>query len=122
MAKNPVRNSAPSPSVTCFKGLALLAALTVSLGLAPVRDSWRTGFERIREADLRAGLELIASDAMLGRMSLEPGDDAAAQWVVAEFKKAGLQPAASGDFLQAVPLIEYRPNAAARFNAGSRPM
>ncbi len=66
------------------------------------------GYQAITEADLRANLGFIASDALQGRMSLQPGDDAAAQWVASEFQKAGLEPAAAGSYLQAVPLIEFR--------------
>ncbi len=85
--------------------------------LAPVPAAQAPGYERIREADLRADLTFIASDALLGRMSLQPGDDAAVQWIAAEFAKAGLQPAASDaggkpSYLQTVPLLEYRPNPA----------
>ena len=43
--------------------------------------------------DLRADLSFLASDALQGRMSLQPGDDAAAQWIASEFTKAGLSPA-----------------------------
>ncbi|KUR72333.1 peptidase M28 [Novosphingobium fuchskuhlense] len=86
--------------------------------LAPVPAAQATGYDRIREADLRADLTFIASDALQGRMSLQPGDDAAVQWIAAEFAKAGLQPAATDakgapSWYQAVPLIEYRPNPAA---------
>jgi Zn-dependent M28 family amino/carboxypeptidase len=85
---------------------------------APVPAAQAPGFDRIREADLRADLTFIASDALQGRMSLQPGDDAAVQWIAAEFAKAGLQPAATDakgapSFLQSVPLIEYRSNPAA---------
>lgn len=85
---------------------------------APVPAAQAPGYERIREADLRADLTFIASDALLGRMSLQPGDDAAVQWIAAEFAKAGLQPLATDaagkpSYLQAVPLIEFRPNPAA---------
>lgn len=86
--------------------------------LAPVPAAQAPGFERIREADLRADLTFVASDALQGRMSLQPGDDASVQWIAAEFAKAGLQPAAADatgkpSYLQSVPLIEYRPNPAA---------
>ena len=86
--------------------------------LAPVPAAQAPGFDMVREADLRADLTFIASDALLGRMSLQPGDDAAVQWIAAEFAKAGLQPAAIDangrpSYLQSVPLIEYRPNSAA---------
>ncbi len=74
----------------------------------------------IREGDLRADLTFLTSDALRGRMSLEPGDDAAIAWIAAEFAKAGLQPAAHDaagqpSWFQPVPLIEYRPDAKASF-------
>lgn len=85
---------------------------------APVASRLQPGFNAIRESDMRADLTFIAGDGLAGRMSLEPGDDAAAEWVVSEFSKAGLQPAATDasgkrSFLQAVPLIEYKPDASA---------
>lgn len=66
------------------------------------------GYATITESDLRANLTFIAGDGLGGRLSLQPGDDAAAEWVASEFAKAGLKPAASGGYLQAVPLIEFR--------------
>lgn len=68
------------------------------------------GFDAIREAPLRADLTFLASDATQGRLSLQPGDDTAIQWVASEFAKAGLAPASGGSYLQAVDLIEYRPD------------
>jgi hypothetical protein len=68
------------------------------------------GYKTITEADLRADLQFLASDGLEGRLSLQPGDDAAAAWVASEFAKAGLTPCANGSYLQAVPLIEYRAN------------
>lgn len=94
------------------------AAHADSVSLAPVPAAQRPGFDHIREADLRADLTFIASDALQGRMSLQPGDDAAVQWIAAEFAKAGLKPGATDakgapSWFQPVPLIEYRPNPAA---------
>ena len=101
--------------------LGLLAAGTAQAEapkLAPIPAAQAPGYERIREVDLRADLTFIASDALLGRMSLQPGDDASVEWIAAEFAKAGLKPAATDakgqpSFLQRVPLIEYRANSAA---------
>jgi hypothetical protein len=50
-------------------------------------------------------------------MSLQPGDDAAIQWVADEFAKAGLKPVVTGSdgkpsYLQSFELIEYRPDRA----------
>lgn len=100
-----------------------LAAVAVSTASAPQADrtpvppASQSGFERIHESDLRADLGFVASDALQGRMSLQSGDDATIQWIAAEFSKAGLKPAATdgngaGSYFQAVPLIEYRSNAA----------
>jgi Zn-dependent M28 family amino/carboxypeptidase len=99
-------------------GVALwvLAATSAHAGeTASVPAAQGPGFERIREADLRADLTFIASGALQGRMSLQPGDDASVEWIAAEFAKAGLKPAATdakgaASFLQNVPLIEYRAN------------
>ena len=66
------------------------------------------GFRTITEADLRADLTFLASDALQGRMSLETGDAVAIEWVASEFKKAGLQPAFGDSYVQAVPIVEYR--------------
>ena len=104
-------------------GLSLAAISTAALAQAssvPVPADQQTGFDRIREVDLRADLGFIASDALEGRMSLQPGDAAAIQWIAAEFAKAGLVPAASDDkgtasYFQQVPLVEYRPNSGANY-------
>lgn len=66
------------------------------------------GIATIHEDTLRADLMFLASDALQGRMSLQPGDDVAIQWIASEFAKAGLSPGAEGSFLQPVDLIEYR--------------
>jgi Peptidase family M28/PA domain len=85
----------------------------IAADLAKVPVAQRPGFETISERDLRADLHFVASAALQGRMSLQPGDAASIEWVAAEFAKAGLQPAATDDagkpsYLQPVPLIEYR--------------
>ncbi len=82
----------------------------------PVREM--AGYGVIHETDLRANLAFLSSDALGGRMSLQRGDDAAAEWVASEFAKAGLTPAATDtngkpSYLQAVPLVEYRADRAA---------
>jgi hypothetical protein len=100
--------------------IALLGALFLALPIsaqAPVRPAARLapGFDTIRESTLRADLTFLASDALQGRMSLQPGDDVAIQWIASEFAKAGLQPAADGSFLQPVELVEYRGDRAQSF-------
>ncbi len=77
-------------------------------GKRPIPAAEATGFKAIKEMNLRANLAFISGDGLRGRMSLQPGDDATAEWVASEFAKAGLEPAADGSFLQPVPLVEYR--------------
>ncbi len=65
------------------------------------------GYDFIQTARLKADLTFLASEALQGRRSLQPGSEVAIQWVAAEFAKAGLKPLAGDSYLQPVPLIEY---------------
>ena len=81
----------------------------------PVPAIERAGFDSIQQSHLRANLAFVASDALAGRLSLRPGDDAVLQWIASEFAKAGLSPAAinafgNPSFLQPLDLIEYKPD------------
>jgi hypothetical protein len=94
---------------------ALAAASVAVAQMAAVPTREQVGFAAIREGDLRTDLAYLTSDALGGRMSLQPGDDAAIKWVAGQFAKAGLTPAAKDaqgkpSFLQAMPLVEYRPD------------
>jgi hypothetical protein len=95
-------------ALVVLAGLAALGLAASAHAQQPVPANLATGFNSIREDTLRADLTFLASDALQGRMSLQPGDDVAVQWIASEFAKAGLQPAANGSFLQPVELIEYR--------------
>ncbi len=87
--------------------VALISLLAEEKDSIPV--SLRAGWNSIQEASLKADLTFLSSDALQGRLSLQPGDDAAIQWIAAEFAKAGLKPAAGNNsYLQPVDLIEYR--------------
>lgn len=63
----------------------------------------------ITEADLRLRLGIIADDSTMGRGTGSRGDDAAARYVAAEFRRLGLTPAGEGGtFFQVVPLTVRR--------------
>src|SRR5882757_6377998 len=103
----------------------LLVANAASIGQQPVTTRLQAGFNAIQESDLRTNLTFIAGDGLQGRMSLQPGDDASAEWVASEFAKAGLHPIANDAagkpcFLQAVPLVEYKPDTSATLLTLSR--
>ena len=57
---------------------------------------------------LKADVVFLASDPLAGRRALETGSDVAAHFIAAEFRKAGLRPAAGDSYLQPFELIEYR--------------
>jgi hypothetical protein len=89
-------------------------------GQQSIPPNLATGFDVLREDTLRADLTFLASDALQGRMSLQPGDEVAIQWIASEFTKAGLQPAADGSYLQPVDLVEYRGDRAQSYVALKR--
>ena len=82
--------------------LAILASTTPSLAAEPAtRD----------EAQLRAHVAFLASDAMRGREAGSPEFDIAAEYVAARFAALGLKPAGDkGQYLQAVPLVASKLN------------
>ena len=97
--------------------VALATALAIhgETGATPggIPKSERAGLATITEAELRKDLGYIASDKLQGRLSLQPGDEAAIAWVVEQFRAAGLQPAAVDSagkptFLQTFHLVEYQ--------------
>ena len=104
-----------------LSALIALAAISISAQSLPAPPArLEPGFETIREASLRADLTFLASDALQGRLSLQPGDDVAIQWIAAEYAKAGLKPAVGDTYLQPVELIEYRPDRARTYVALKR--
>ncbi len=86
-------------------GVRFLLLLWVGCALA--QDHEKASAE-LNERRLRADLTFLTSEPLKGRLSLERGSEVALHWIVSEFTKAGLQPAANGSFLQPVPLIEFR--------------
>jgi len=102
-----------------FAGLFFAASCTLAqCQTASVPRDERKGYAALDEAKLRSDLAYIASDKLAGRMSLQPGDDKAVQWIVDQFTKAGLRPlavdaAGKPGYLQSFELVEYRPDRAA---------
>jgi hypothetical protein len=97
---------------------AVLLSMMVSAALAQsagVPAAEQKGFATLQEDKLRADLTFLSSDKMAGRLSLQPGDDAAIAWIADAFKAAGLKPAAVNEkgapsYKQTFELVEYRPD------------
>ncbi len=94
-----------------MKFLRLSALILIALTLtAQNRARLEPGLDSIKASTLRADLTFLSSDALEGRMSLQPGSEVAIQWIASEFAKAGLKPMVGDSYLQPVPLIEYKPD------------
>jgi hypothetical protein len=93
--------------------VTVAAVLVCSSVAAQVPAAERNGFATLNEPALRSELAYISSDKLLGRMSLQPGDEEATRWIAEQFAKAGLKPAATdasgrASFLQPFTLVEFR--------------
>jgi len=94
--------------------VALLGVGGAAQTSMPIPPREAKGFAAIDETSLKGNLRYLASDDMAGRMSLQPGDDAAVNWIAAQFAKADLEPAVLGPFgmpiyLQKFQVVEFRP-------------
>jgi Zn-dependent M28 family amino/carboxypeptidase len=78
--------------------LLALAALPLAAAAAPA--------DPVSPAALSADVKVLAADAFGGRAPGTPGEAKTVDWLVAQFKAAGLQPGgANGSWTQAVPLV-----------------
>jgi hypothetical protein len=71
-------------------------------------QNYEKAFAEVTETRLRADLTFLTAEPLKGRLSLERGADVAVEWLISEFTKAGLKPAAGDSYLQSVPLVEFR--------------
>jgi hypothetical protein len=81
------------------------------------------GVNSVRGDRMRADIQFLSSDQLEGRRFLERGSEIAAQYIAAEFAKAGLKPAFGDSFLQEFAIIQYRPDTVERrltLTAGGR--
>jgi hypothetical protein len=73
----------------------------------------------ITPGDLRARLSIYADDSMQGRKAGTPGNVKATEYIAAEARRIGLQPAGDGGgWFQTVPLVERSLVSAANVTAG----
>ena len=86
---------------------ATAAVLALSAATGPADNA--VHIERVR-----ADVKFLSSDALEGRLSLDRSADVAAQYIAAEFEKAGLKPANGDSFLQPFVLTAYRPDTQAQ--------
>ena len=66
---------------------------------------------RVRPNDLKADVSFLASDALQGRATPSPGLDMAAEYIAAQFRRAGLEPVGDEGYFQTASYQSVRPNA-----------
>jgi hypothetical protein len=75
---------------------------------------------RLRPNDLKADVSFLASDALQGRATPSPGLDMAAEYIAAQFRRAGLEPVGDDGYFQTAHYQSVKPNPEGlRFSLGS---
>ncbi len=100
--------------------LAVILALcsVVDAGAGRAAGKWkyapsapqRQAINAISAESLRGHLSFIASDLLDGRGNGTTGEDVAAEYISAQFRRAGLKPAGDDGYYQTVPKIRLTPN------------
>src|SRR2546425_1025353 len=65
---------------------------------------------RLTANSLKADVSFLASDALQGRATPSPGLDIAAEYIAAQFRRAGLEPAGDDGYFQTAALQSATPN------------
>ena len=91
---------------------AVLAALAYAATLPKfsVTPDFQAALDRISADSLRGNLSFIASDLLEGRDTPSRGLDIAAEFVAAQFRRAGLEPVGNEGYFQAAKILVRMPN------------
>src|SRR6266496_2403573 len=94
------------PSVkTLFAALAA-AGMLAAQGQTPAQRI----AAHVRPNDLKADVSFLASDALQGRATPSPGLDMAAEYIAAQFRRAGLEPVGDNGYFQNASYQSVKPN------------
>ncbi len=89
--------------------IALAALLPAAVLLAQNAPLEREIASRLTANDLKADVSFLASDALEGRGTPSPGLDIAAEYIAAQFRRAGLEPAGDDGYFQTAPFASITP-------------
>ncbi len=84
-----------------FSGLALLLTLALAANLqSPLTPDRKSVLDRITPNSLKGHLSFLASDLLEGRGTPSRGLDLAAEYIAAQFRRAGLEPVGDDGYFQ----------------------
>src|SRR5947208_9230361 len=87
--------------------IAILFAVCASGAELPA--DWKLAVDRISANSLRGHLSFIASDLLEGRGTPSRGLDLAAEYIAAQFRRAGLEPVGDDGYFQTADMREIGP-------------
>jgi hypothetical protein len=94
--------------------IAAAAVLVLAAYLAAqepaISPEQRAVLDHISADSLRGHLSFIASDALEGRATPSRGLDLAAEYIAAQYRRAGLEPAGDDGYFQTASIIAREPN------------
>jgi len=88
-------------------------ATLFALGAGQISPAEQAALDRISASSLRGNLSFLASDALEGRNTPSRGLDIAAEFIAAQFRRAGLEPVTKdGSYFQTAEYAEVTPKTA----------
>src|SRR5947209_20519335 len=77
---------------------------------AAVPAGWRAALEQISADSMRGHLSFLSSDLLEGRNTPSRGLDIAAEYIAAQFRRAGLEPAGDDGYFATAHMVTSEPN------------
>lgn len=88
----------------------LLSSCALPMSLPAAEQPIPAGLQTISERSLQGHLTFLASDLLEGRDTPSRGLDIAGEYIAAQFRRAGLEPAAQGSYFQVAPFVKAEPD------------
>src|SRR2546421_2463821 len=89
--------------------LLIAASQTGAVPPVPLAPETKAVLDRISADSLRGHLSFIASDLLEGRGTPSRGLDLAAEYISAQFRRAGLEPVGGDGYYQTADMIQVAP-------------
>src|SRR5690606_8280700 len=89
-----------------FKRFLILAGLLALITTVNAQKFKKLPESKISESFPEKHIRFLASDALLGRKTGEPGNNAAAAYIAEEWRSYGVKPASGNSFYQKIPFVK----------------